>query len=67
MLNLSKSYIAVIQYTELNSEMCVSWDFDLQEWTTRGCNVAITDGGNTAICQCNHLTNFAVLAVTIVN
>ena len=67
MFNLSKSYIAVIQYTEPNSEMCASWDFGLQEWTSRGCNATITDGGNTAICECNHLTNFAVLAVTIVN
>lgn len=43
------------------SETCVSWDFDLQDWTLRGCNTTVGQDG--VVCHCNHLTNFAVLVV----
>ncbi|XP_070568956.1 adhesion G-protein coupled receptor G6-like [Ptychodera flava] len=46
---------------------CVFWDFSLYDgrgaWSTEGCAVSSNadDGGNTIVCACNHLTNFAVL------
>ncbi|XP_072026508.1 uncharacterized protein [Amphiura filiformis] len=43
---------------------CVFWDFDANngkgDWSTDGCNLANFTSG-TVICECNHLTNFAVL------
>ena len=42
---------------------CVSWDFDLVDWTTRGCTTTLGQNG-TVTCACNHLTNFAVLVVS---
>ena len=44
------------------SEKCVSWNFTTNSWTGDGC---ITErDGDTVTCQCNHLTNFAVLVVS---
>ena len=40
--------------------MCVCWDFTLRDWTTVGCTTIIGEGG-VVTCNCNHLTNFAVL------
>ena len=48
----------------VGSEMCVSWDFGMQQWTTDGCNTSVGQGG-IITCRCNHLTNFAVLVVSI--
>ena len=42
---------------------CVSWDFDLVDWTTRGCTTTLGQNG-TVTCACNHLTNFAALVVS---
>ena len=44
------------------SETCVTWDFNLQAWTPRGCTTSIGKSG-VITCSCNHLTNFAVLVV----
>ena len=44
------------------SEMCVSWNFGVQQWTSDGCNTSVGQGG-IVTCHCNHLTNFAVLVV----
>ncbi len=45
------------------SEKCVSWDFDRQDWTNRGCKTSADQDG-TVTCSCSHLTNFAVLMVS---
>ena len=42
--------------------MCVSWDFTLRAWITEGCTT-ITGEDGIVTCDCNHLTNFAVLVV----
>ena len=47
------------------SEVCVFWDFDGRDWSPDGCT--ITEGSaqqGIVTCQCNHLTNFAVLVVS---
>ena len=43
--------------------MCVFWDFDLQDWSEKGCQLA-KYLKSRVICHCNHLTNFAVLIVS---
>ncbi|XP_065193055.1 fibrillin-2-like [Sycon ciliatum] len=43
---------------------CVFWDFTLNDnqggWSREGCRL-ISNGSSRAACECNHLTNFAVL------
>ena len=53
-----------MQFMANGSEMCVSWDFGMQQWTSDGCNTSVGQGG-IITCRCNHLTNFAVLVVGI--
>ena len=55
-----------VQTISFGSERCVSWDFEANggegDWTTEGCEtIGLVDGVVT--CQCNHLTNFAILVV----
>ena len=35
------------------------------DWTEDGCNTTVIDG--VAVCMCNHLTNFAILVVSVSN
>ncbi|XP_029176788.1 latrophilin Cirl-like isoform X3 [Nylanderia fulva] len=39
---------------------CVFWDYILSAWSDEGCQIQKTNETHT-ICECNHLTNFAVL------
>jgi len=43
-----------------SSVVCSFWDFSVNQWSSKGCRVqeVTTD---TVVCQCSHLTNFAVL------
>lgn len=34
-------------------------------WTDRGCNTTLNRDSGTVTCQCNHLTNFAALVVSL--
>lgn len=52
------------QYIRPNSEVCVSWDFTLRDWTTFGCTRNGTNQDGVVTCNCNHLTNFALLVVS---
>lgn len=49
---------------DLSSAICVYWDFAARSgrgaWKTDGCT-RVSLATNEIICQCNHLTNFAVL------
>ena len=56
------SQFSSIKFIAEGSEMCVSWDFSLQGWTTEGCITIVGDDG-VITCNCSHLTNFAVLVV----
>ncbi|XP_070567737.1 adhesion G-protein coupled receptor G6-like [Ptychodera flava] len=57
--------------SNLYNVSCAFWDFNLRDgagaWSEEGCDVASigTDGkgteSNTTVCECNHLTNFALL------
>ncbi|XP_066300054.1 uncharacterized protein [Branchiostoma lanceolatum] len=60
-------YLPVVQ-NSTNSTVtnirCVFWDFTAGggggDWSTEGCNFVGIDNGRV-VCECNHLTNFAVL------
>lgn len=54
----------MINGTTLYEFACVSWSYELNDWSTDGCSK-----GNTSDkllrCFCNHTTNFAALWVII--
>ncbi|XP_062383572.1 adhesion G-protein coupled receptor G7-like [Sardina pilchardus] len=43
----------------LHNFACVFWDYGINDWSTRGCFKVNSSEGLQ--CQCNHMTNFAVL------
>ncbi|KAL5289846.1 hypothetical protein ACFFRR_009701 [Megaselia abdita] len=55
-----------IRFRHLSSEnvtnpVCVFWNFIEHTWSTDGCHLIDTNRTHST-CQCNHLTNFALLA-----
>ncbi|XP_033096234.1 uncharacterized protein LOC117100567 isoform X3 [Anneissia japonica] len=57
-----------IEISETNrNTTCVFWDFGLDNgtggWSPEGCSLVngSTDGSDRQYCECNHLTNFAIL------
>ena len=61
------TYCMALQSAVFGFERCVSWDFSANggegAWTTAGCEtVSSVDG--VVSCECNHLTNFAILVVS---
>jgi len=47
---------------DFSERKCVYWDFEEIGWSQKGCYaVAEKSSENTTMCQCYHLTNFAVL------
>ena len=45
----------------------MSWDFASDSWTSEGCmrtTTSQTAQSGVITCECNHLTNFAVLVVS---
>ncbi|XP_013379590.1 adhesion G-protein coupled receptor G6 isoform X2 [Lingula anatina] len=49
----------------VKNSQCVFWDFSANSgqggWSGRGCRLAGDQPGNRTVCQCDHLTNFALL------
>jgi len=53
----------------IHSPRCAFYDYDRQSrglsaWSTDGCTTIISETGLVS-CQCNHLTNFAILMVRL--
>ncbi|XP_069693685.1 latrophilin Cirl isoform X9 [Periplaneta americana] len=44
----------------VSNPACVFWDYTMSAWSDEGCHVETTNRTHTT-CQCDHLTNFAVL------
>ena len=42
------------------SPVCVFWSLDTSTWSEAGCRV-VTTNNSVTVCECDHLTNFAVL------
>ena len=47
----------------LTNPICVFWNFELSGWSDSGCTVKKTNE-STTVCECDHLTNFALLMKT---
>ena len=45
---------------------CGFWEADAQVWSTDGCSIT-SDNQTGVVCTCNHLTDFAVLVVSVEN
>uniref|UniRef100_A0A8W8I3F3 G-protein coupled receptor 133 n=1 Tax=Magallana gigas TaxID=29159 RepID=A0A8W8I3F3_MAGGI len=58
-LTLTFRHITNNEFTKIEAS-CVSWDFTISKWTKEGCYV-IKSGQKKTVCQCSHLTNFAIL------
>ena len=64
-LQLPKSSPVTVSLKHLREEgmgspVCVSWDLETSAWSRSGCHVVETNRSRT-VCQCDHLTNFALL------
>ncbi|CAH1263333.1 ADGRL2 [Branchiostoma lanceolatum] len=49
---------------DLSTSSCSFWDQSIANWSTEGCTAKESDDGYT-VCECNHLTNFAILVDVI--
>ncbi|GAB6032764.1 hypothetical protein CHUAL_011631 [Chamberlinius hualienensis] len=49
-----------LQSENVSNPTCVYWDYIRNTWSPSGCEVVATNQTHT-VCECNHLTNFAVL------
>lgn len=59
-------YLRHIVTENMTDAVCVYWDFEVHGWSDEGCRVV---GSNSTMtqCECNHLTNFAVVMKPNVN
>ena len=53
-------YLRHLVPENLTDAVCVYWDFEVHGWSDEGCHVVATNSTMTQ-CECNHLTNFAVV------
>ncbi|KAK5639482.1 hypothetical protein RI129_011974 [Pyrocoelia pectoralis] len=49
-----------LKVENVSNPSCVFWDYTTSTWSEEGCHVYNTNQTHT-ICQCDHLTNFAIL------
>merc|ERR1719154_197791 len=48
--------------SDFSERKCVYWDFEETGWSQKGCYAVVEKSTeSTTLCQCHHLTNFAVL------
>jgi hypothetical protein len=50
---------------DTNSTLCSYWNFDLGNWSQDGCTFQGVLGDGRILCNCDHLTNFAILMVSL--
>ncbi|XP_046745914.1 latrophilin Cirl isoform X2 [Diprion similis] len=55
-----KLYFKHLTVENVTNPSCVFWDYTINAWSEEGCHVHLTNNTHT-VCECNHLTNFAVL------
>ena len=46
--------------SQASEPVCVFWDYEVHGWSDSGCRLVETNQ-TYSICQCDHLTNFAIL------
>ncbi len=56
---------------EISNSECVFWDFAALDgsgdWSTDGCEQVQIPGTDRVVCNCDHLTSFAVIVVSVYN
>ncbi|XP_020707025.2 latrophilin Cirl isoform X2 [Athalia rosae] len=55
-----KLYFRHLTVVNVTNPTCVFWDYIMSAWSEEGCHIHATNFTHT-VCECNHLTNFAVL------
>ena len=56
--------ITTVSHQEFDGQIiCVTWDFEQEDWISDGCITSNITQDGIVTCSCNHLTNFAVLVV----
>ena len=50
---------------DTNSTLCSYWNFTLGNWSQEGCMFKRVLSDDRILCNCNHLTNFAMLMVSL--
>ncbi|XP_034936070.1 latrophilin Cirl-like isoform X1 [Chelonus insularis] len=53
-------YFEHLTVENVTNPTCVFWDYIMSAWSEEGCRMSKTNDTHT-VCECNHLTNFAVL------
>ncbi|XP_012280589.1 latrophilin Cirl isoform X2 [Orussus abietinus] len=53
-------YFKHLTADNVSNPTCVFWDYIMSAWSEEGCHLHRSNATHT-VCQCNHLTNFAVL------
>lgn len=63
-IELSSPVTILLRHLEESSDLkdpvCVFWDYEVHAWSDSGCRLMQTNQ-TYSICQCDHLTNFALL------
>lgn len=63
-IRLSKPVRVIVEHLDMKERMdklkCVFWNFTSNEWSEEGCKL-VDNNRLYSICQCDHLTNFALL------
>ena len=49
---------------DTNTTLCSYWDFNINNWSQEGCTFEGVLPNGKILCECNHLTNFAMLMVS---
>ena len=48
-------------FSILGGPNCSFWDVESNEWSSEGCRLLDGESPEFSVCQCDHLTNFAVI------
>jgi len=61
-IRLALRHVRPVNVSSGEATVCAFWDFEQTAWSVAGCR-RVGGDAHTTLCECDHLTNFAVLAV----
>jgi hypothetical protein len=56
----ARVYLRHLVPDNMTDAICVYWDLEAHGWSNEGCKV-VASNSTVTVCECNHLTNFAVV------